>query len=121
VQQKKTLVLGASLKPHRFSHKAVIRLRHCNIPVVAVGNREGSIGDVRVVKPFPEVSDIHTVTLYVGPKGQPHFTDYILQLRPERIIFNPGTENPVLEEFFESKGIEVVENCMLVMLSKGEF
>jgi predicted CoA-binding protein len=121
VQQKKTLVLGASLKPHRFSYKAVIRLMHNNIPVVAIGNREGSIGDVRIVRPFPEVSDIHTITMYIGPRNQSRFTDYILQVRPQRIIFNPGTENPVLEDFFESRGIEVVENCMLVMLSKGEF
>jgi len=121
VEQKKTLVLGASLKPHRYSYKAVIKLLSNHIPVVAVGLREGAIGEVKIEKPFPEFSDIHTITLYIGPKNQPFYTDYILKLNPARVIFNPGTENPELENLLNSKGIEVVENCMLVMLSKGEF
>jgi uncharacterized protein len=121
VQQKKTLVLGASLKPHRFSYKAVIKLGNYGIPVVAVGLREGAIGDVKIVKPYPEFTDIHTITLYVGPKNQFLFHDYILKINPQRGIFNPGTENPELEHLLKSKGIEVVNNCMLVMLSRGEF
>ena len=121
MQQKKTLVLGASLKPHRYSYKAAIKLQNYHIPVVAVGLREGSIGEVRILKPYPEFTDIHTITLYVGPKNQSLFTDYILKINPVRVIFNPGTENSELEDLLTSKGIEVVENCMLVMLSKGEF
>jgi predicted CoA-binding protein len=119
--QKKTLVLGASLKPHRFSYKAVIKLQNHQVPVVAVGLREGAIGDVKIVKPFPVYAEIHTITLYIGPKNQPLYYDYILKINPSRVIFNPGTENPELEKLLNSKGIEVVENCMLVMLSKGEF
>jgi predicted CoA-binding protein len=121
VDQKKTLVLGASLKPHRFAYKAVIRLLRNNIPVVAVGRREGEIHGVKIVKPFPELTDIHTITLYIGPKNQSLYMDYILTIHPARVIFNPGTENPELEQRLVSEGIEVVENCMLVMLSKGEF
>jgi uncharacterized protein len=121
VQQKKTLVIGASLKPHRFSYKAVIRLMHHKIPVVAIGMREGSIGDIRIVKPFPELSDIHTITMYVGPKNQSYYRDYILSLHPRRVIFNPGTENPDLQALLKLQGAEVVEGCMLVMLSKDEF
>jgi uncharacterized protein len=121
VQHKKTLVLGASLKPHRFSYKAIIRLLSHNVPVVAVGLREGAIGDVRIVKPFPHFDGIHTITLYVGPKNQAYYTEYILGISPARVIFNPGTENPELEVLLRARGIEVVENCMLVMLSKGEF
>ena len=89
--------------------------------MVAVGLREGSIGDVQIVKPYPEFTDIHTITLYVGPKNQSLYHDYILKINPQRVIFNPGTENQELEDLLRSKGIEVVENCMLVMLSKGEF
>jgi uncharacterized protein len=121
VQQKKTLVLGASLKPHRFSYKAVIKLVRYHIPVVAIGRREGTIGDVKIDKPFPELKDIHTITMYIGSKNQSPYIDYILKINPARVIFNPGTENPELEQLLRSKGIEVVENCMLVMLSKGEF
>ena len=121
MQQKKTLVLGASLKPHRYAYKAVIKLQNYQIPIVAVGLREGSIGEVRIMKPYPELTDIHTITLYIGPKNQSLYYDYILKINPVRVIFNPGTENPELEGLFRSKGIEVVENCMLVMLSKGEF
>ncbi|MCX6248821.1 MAG: CoA-binding protein [Bacteroidetes bacterium] len=121
VQQKKTLVLGASLKPHRYSYKAVIRLDCNNIPVVAVGMREGSIGDVKIVKPFPEFTDVHSITMYLGPRNQSPFVDYILKINPVRVIFNPGTENPEFQELLKSRGIEVVEKCMFVMLSKGEF
>jgi len=121
VQHKKTLVLGASLKPHRFSYKAVIKLVRHHIPVIAVGLREGAIGEVKIVKPFPELDDIHTITLYIGPRNQSPYIDYILKINPARVIFNPGTENPELEALLRSKGIEVMENCMLVMLSKGEF
>lgn len=121
MQQKKTLVLGASLKPHRYAYKAVIKLVNYHIPVVAVGLREGSISEVKIVKPFPSFSDIHTITLYVGPRNQALYTDYILKIKPKRVIFNPGTENPELEDLLRSQDIEVVENCMLVMLSKGEF
>jgi predicted CoA-binding protein len=121
VEQKKTLVLGASLKPHRFSYKAVNRLLKYHIAVVAIGLREGTIGQVKIVKAFPELEGIHTVTMYIGPKNQSFYIGYILKINPSRVIFNPGTENPEFQELLSSKGIEVVENCMLVMLSKGEF
>ena len=121
MQQKKTLVLGASLKPHRFSYKAILTLTCHGYPVAAVGLREGRIGEVDIRKPFPELTDIHTVTLYVGPVHQSFYKDYILGLHPARVIFNPGTENPEFESLLDENGIEVVEKCMLVMLSKGEY
>jgi len=121
VQPKRTLVLGASLKPYRFSYKAVIKLVRHHIPIVAVGIREGAIGEVKIMKPFPELENIHTITLYIGPKNQSSFIDYILKINPVRVIFNPGTENPDLEQLLRSRGIEIVEGCMLVMLTKGEF
>ena len=121
MNQKKTLVLGASLNPNRFAYKAVIKLMRFSIPVTAVGMREGSIEDVKIEKPFPEVYGIHTITLYIGPKNQPEYLDFILKVNPVRVIFNPGTENPEMEKLLEAKGIEVVRKCMLVMLSKGEF
>ncbi len=121
MEQKRTLVLGASLKRNRFSYKAVIKLVRHHIPVVAIGMRKGTIGEVKIVKPFPEPEDIHTITLYIGPKNQSPYIDYILKINPAKVIFNPGTENPELERLLRSRGIEVVEDCMLVMLSKGEY
>ncbi len=119
--KKKTIVIGASSKPERFSHKAVKLLSRNGHPVVALGIREGKIEDIEIIKGKPQVSDIHTVTMYIGPARQPEYYDYILSLNPKRIIFNPGTENPELKQIVEEKGIETVENCSLVMLNTGLF
>ena len=116
-----TLVLGASLKPNRFSYKAVRELRMYGFPTVAIGLREGVINDVQVIKGYPELEDIDTITLYLGPPRQVPLYNYILSLNPRRIIFNPGTENPELMELAESQGIETIEDCTLVMLELGMF
>lgn len=86
-------------------------------PVIAIGLQNNKIGDTEVQTGFPEIEDVHTVTMYVGPKNQSQYTDYILnQLKPKRIIFNPGTENNDFEQLAVNRGIEVVNNCTLVML-----
>ena len=119
--KKKTLVLGASTNPERFGYMAVRKLKYHNIPVVAVGLREGDISGVRIEKPFPKFEDIHTVTLYIGPKNLPAYYDYILSLNPKRVIFNPGTENPELEEILIQNDIHVEEACTLVLLGSGQY
>ena len=119
--EKKTLVIGASLKPHRFSNTVIRRLCEHHIPVVAVGLREGVVNDVTIFKPFPEVSNIHTVSLYVGPRNQPFWYDFILQANPRRVIFNPGTENEDFQQVLRERDIEVVTGCTLVMLSNDEY
>src|SRR5690606_18967228 len=103
--------------PSRYSYLAINRLRAHGHPVVAIGNREGEAGDVHFGKERPEDKDIDTVTLYLNPKRQQAYYDYLLSLQPKRIIFNPGTENPELERLAEEKGIKVLEACTLVMLS----
>ena len=118
---KKTLVIGASPNPLRYATKAVKRLREHNIEVVAIGKRETTIDDVEVVTGKPPVENIHTVTLYVGPDNQESYMDYILSLKPERIIFNPGTYNRSFEKMAEEAGIEILEDCTLVMLSMDEY
>jgi len=115
---KKTLVLGASLNPERFSYQAVRKLRYGNIPVVAVGLREGDISGVRVEKPFPKFEDIHTVTIYIGSRNLAPYFDYILSLKPKRVIFNPGTETQSFADTLVSAGVEVVNACTLIMISK---
>jgi len=98
---------------------AVRKLRYGNIPVVAVGLREGEISGVRVERPYPKFEDIHTVTIYIGPKNLPAYYDYILSLHPKRVIFNPGTETREFSETLSAAGIEVVNGCTLIMISNN--
>ena len=114
---KKTLVLGASLKSWRTSHDAVNRLVKFGHPVVAVGLREGKIGEVDIVKEPPADTDFDTVTIYLNAQNQKKYYDYLLALKPKRIIFNPGAENPELEKLAEEKGIDVWEACTLTTLA----
>ena len=116
---KKTLVLGASTNPERFSYMAVRKLKFSHIPVVAVGLREGEVFGIRIEKPFPKFEEIDTVTLYIGPKNLPAYYDYILGLRPRRVIFNPGTESPEFAIILSATGIEVVNACTLIMISNN--
>jgi predicted CoA-binding protein len=120
-QLKKTLVLGASDNPQRYSYLAVNRLRSKGHPVVAIGKKPARLGDVDIAtekKAFPEVD---TVTLYLNPKTQEQYYDYILSLHPKRIIFNPGAENPELQRLAKANGIEPMEACTLVLLSTGQY
>lgn len=117
MNSKKTLVIGASEKAERYSNMAIKKLRANNHPVVAVGNKEGKVADVTIIKGHPDFNDIDTVTLYINPKIQESYYDYILGLHPKRIVFNPGTENTELEEIANKNGIETIEACTLVMLS----
>lgn len=119
---KKTLVLGATSNPSRYAYVAVQRLLRHGHEVVPVGIREGEVAaGLPILHGMPPVSDVDTVTLYVGPARQPAYYDYLLSLRPKRIIFNPGTENPELEALAQAQGIETVEGCTLVMLSIGGY
>lgn len=118
---KLTLVIGASEKPERFSNKAIRRLKKYGHLVEAIGPRPGEVDGVDFKTGFPELKGIDTVTLYIGPAKQPQYYDYLLGLKPKRIIFNPGTENNEFIEKAREQGIEPVENCTLVMLDSGLF
>lgn len=120
--EKTTLVLGASPKKDRFSYEAVRTLQSNNIPVIAVGRREADLGDIMIREGQPgDLGKVHTIALYLSAKNQKEYYSYILSLKPERIIFNPGTTNPDLAEMAIKKGISVINDCMLVMLKKGIF
>jgi predicted CoA-binding protein len=121
MQKKITLVLGASPNPERMSFQAVQRLRSQGYPVRALGVKDGKIGDVTIETSPPVLEEIHTVTLYLNPALQPQYYEYILNLRPTRIIFNPGTENPALEKLAIAAGIRTERACTLVLLSTGQF
>lgn len=118
---KKTLIVGASEKPERYANKATHRLLFHGHPVELLGLREGKIADRPIRTGRPPLEGIDTVSMYVGPQNQPPLYDYILGLKPRRIIFNPGAENPELEELAEKKGIKVVEGCTLVLLATEQF
>lgn len=120
-EQKKTVVLGATDNPSRYSYLAVNKLRAHNHPVVAIGRKEGKIGDVDITTENPPLEDVDTVTLYLNAKNQEQLYDYILSLHPKRIIFNPGAENEALEKLAKENGIQPLEACTLVMLSTGQF
>lgn len=118
---KKTLVLGASENPARYGNKAILALRRRGHEVVAIGNRKGQVLDVPIGTEMKPVDDVDTVTLYLNPTNQQPYIDYILSLKPKRIIFNPGTENLQLEALAEEQGIEPLQACTLVMLSVDRY
>lgn len=120
-EKKKTVVLGASSNPARYSYLAVQRLRAHDHPVVAIGRRIGHVADVDITKDHLQETDVDTVTLYLNPKNQIEYYDYILNLHPKRIIFNPGTENDELMQKARENNIKPVVACTLVMLSTGQY
>lgn len=116
-----TLVLGASENNDRYSNMAVRSLQRHGFSVVAVGKRAGEINGTPILTGTPTLSDIDTVTLYLSATNQRPLYDYLLSLRPRRVIFNPGAENPELEQLLVQHGIEPIQACTLVMLNTGQF
>jgi len=121
VPAKKTLVLGASDNPQRYSYLAMNRLRGKGHPVVAIGRKPVAVGDVTIETEKKDFPGVDTVTLYINPLGQKEYYDYILSLHPRRIIFNPGAENEELARLAQANGIQPLEACTLVLLSTGQY
>ena len=119
--KKKTLVIGASEKPARYSYKAITKLTEYGHSVEALGLRNGEVAGITFKTGEPKLEDIDTIAMYVGPARQPSFYDYIVGLKPKRILFNPGTENPEFYEIAKQNGIEVEEACTLVLLSIDQY
>ena len=115
-EKKKTLVLGASDNPSRYSYLAVNRLRSHGHPVVAIGKKNAMVADVPIEKEKKDWKHVDTVTLYLNPIHQQQYYDYILSLKPKRIIFNPGAENDELADLAVKNGIKPMEACTLVLL-----
>jgi hypothetical protein len=119
--KNKTLILGASENPARYSYLALNKLRSKGHEVMAIGKKAGTLNGVTIQNSQVASDDIDTVTLYLNPDHQKPYYDYILSLKPRRIIFNPGTENTELEDLAERNGIDAVEACTLVLLSTGQY
>ena len=121
MEKKKTLVLGASENPARYSNLAINRLTNNQHPVVAIGRKKGMVAGIPIETERIPWDDIDTVTLYLNSRHQQEYYDYILSLHPKRIIFNPGTENEELAALALKNGIRPLEACTLVMLSTGQY
>lgn len=120
---KKTIVIGASPNPQRFANVAVNMLKSYGHETVPVGIKKGEVAGLPILdlRQKPELDDVDTITLYLGPQNQTEWYDYILGLKPKRIIFNPGTENWELEEKAREQNIETIEACTLVMLRSRSY
>lgn len=118
---KKTVVIGVSAKQDRYSNKAVHLLRKNGFEVIALGFETSKVADVFIETDWGKYEDIDTVSLYFNPERQKAYYEYILNLKPRRIIFNPGTENKELEHSAQAQGIQTLEACTLVMLNTGQY
>ena len=119
--KKTTLVLGASVNTERYSNKAIQKLRANKIKVFAVGAKKGTVLDVSIEVEKLQFQDIDTVTLYLNPIRQKEYYEYVIGLKPNRVIFNPGTENEVLETILRDAGIVVETACTLVLLATNQY
>lgn len=116
-----TLVIGASTKEHRYSNKAIRKLRASQVETFAIGATKGSVLDVSIETEKKEYLNIHTVAMYLNPALQEAYYNYVLGLQPKRVIFNPGTENKEFIELLKEQGIEVDLACTLVLLATGQY
>ena len=118
---KKTLILGATPNTDRYAYRAAHMLTAKGHPIVNVGIKQGEVAGVKIEKPNTPYKDIDTVTLYIGADLQVGYYDYILETKPKRVIFNPGTENYEFEKLLDQHNIEPIEACTLVLLSTGQY
>lgn len=122
-EKKKTLIVGATTNPSRYAFLAAQMFDDLGLEFLPIGIKKGVVLDREILdlKSKPELNGIHTITLYIGPDNQFEWMDYLIGLKPKRIIFNPGTENPIFYQKAKDAGIEVLPACNLVMLSTGQF
>ena len=118
---KKTLVLGASLKADRYSNIVIKRLVDKQHEVKALGLRAGEVEGVKIDVEKLNYEDVDTVTLYLNPSRQVEYYDYIISLKPKRVIFNPGTENMEFVALLKQHEIESEVACNLVLLATNQY
>jgi len=116
-----TLVMGATTRKDRYAYMAVQSLRKHGEPVIAFGIDTGEVEDVLIENEWNPNWEVDTITLYLNPKRQLEYYDKMLALKPKRVIFNPGTENPELIEKLRAVGIHAEIACTLVLLSIGKY
>lgn len=115
-------VLGASPKPERYSHQAIQLLRQYGHAVIPVNPAQAEIAGLPVAASLSGIrQSVDTVTLYVSPSHQGTLEAQLKALKPQRVIFNPGTENPSLAARLREAGIATEEACTLVLLRTRQF
>ncbi|MCS5489228.1 CoA-binding protein [Algoriphagus limi] len=117
------LIVGATTNPSRYAFMAARMFDERGIPFIPIGIKKGEVfgQEILDLRSKPELKGIHTITLYIGPQHQEEWIEYLIGLKPKRIIFNPGTENMDFANRAKKEGIEVLFACNLVMLSTGQF
>ncbi len=120
---KKTVIVGATTNPGRYAYLSAESLTSYKHEIVPIGIKKGEVFNNTIlnIRDKPFIQDVDTITLYIGPRHQPEWYEYLISLKPKRIIFNPGTENPEFEKKAEQAGIEALEACTLVMLRTGQY
>ena len=120
---KRTLIVGATTNPDRYAFLVAQQFANRGLEFIPIGIKKGVVfgEEILDLKTKPPLKDIHTITLYLGPANQSEWIDYLVGLKPKRIIFNPGTENPEFFKRAKEAGIEVLPACNLVMLSTGQY
>lgn len=123
VDKKKTVIIGATPNPSRYAYSAAHMLNRFGHTIVPLSIKKGTVAgkDILDLRSKPDITDVDTVTLYIGPQNQPEWYDYIINLSPKRIIFNPGTENTEFIHLARQHDIEPVLGCTLVMLQSGTY
>lgn len=121
--EKLTLIVGATDNPSRYAYAAAQMFHERGMDFIPIGIKKGVVfgREILNLRTKPDLKSIHTITLYIGPANQTEWIDYLISLKPKRIIFNPGTENPEFYDKARLAGIEVLLACNLVMLSTGQF
>ncbi|MGR3810199.1 CoA-binding protein [Jiulongibacter sp. NS-SX5] len=117
----RTLIMGASTNPSRYAYLAAHRLVRAGHEIIPFGIKKGEVAGIKILNSLETIEDIHTVTLYLGKRNQEDYVDFILNLKPKRVIFNPGTENPEFMQKLNEAGVDAFEACNLVMLGIGQF
>ena len=115
-------IIGASHKPHRYAYKAQVMLMemgHAVFPVSGNGREILGVPGYRSI--IDIIPPVDTVTLYLNPVHHLPICHDILEKKPRRIIFNPGTESRQLEQYYQKEGIETLRACTLVMLTTDQF
>lgn len=120
---KKTVIIGATTNPSRYAYLAASMLKEYQHTIVPVGIKQGVVHGEKILSIYdrPAIDGVNTVTLYIGPRHQAEHYNYILSLKPKRVIFNSGTENNEFEKLIEESGAEALQACTLVLLRSGQY
>ena len=121
MKNKKTLVLGATSKPDKYAYLAITKLVDKGHSVLAIGHNAGEVAGIKIQTKAIPLKNIDTVTLYLNPARQRDYYNYVVEAKPKRVIFNPGTENPEFYQLLQLNNIKVEVACTLVLLKTNQY